>query len=342
MHFHTTAAAAIAGALLLASCATPGAAPTQQQDSPIVARVDGTAIRLQELDEFIKDELFAQQTRGGDPSRTHQIRSDALDRLIEQRAVEAAAARRGVDPEALVREEVEALGPVTNEEVMAFFAENRDRIGAPKLEDVAPRIRQHLEQERTHQAIVAIASRASVALELEPPRVEIGGEGPSLGPADAPVTIIEFSDFQCPYCRRARPLVAALAARYPNEVRFVYRHLPLESIHPRARPAAEAAACAQDQGLFWEYHDVLFENPEALGDVDLRRYAQELGADTAQFNDCLSTRQHAAEIDADVAAAASIGVSGTPAFVVNGILVFGLQTEEELDRLIRAELARTL
>jgi protein-disulfide isomerase len=114
----------------------------------------------------------------------------------------------------------------------------------------------------------------------------------------------------------------------------------LDSLHPRARAAAEASACAADQGLFWEYHDRIFANPRASGDEDLREHAREIGADGALFEACVENREHAAAVEADAAVAAELGVTGTPAFVVNGILLFGLQSEETLDRLIREELER--
>ena len=141
-----------------------------------------------------------------------------------------------------------------------------------------------------------------------------------------------------PYCQRAVPLLERVAAKYPEQVRIVYRHLPLEGLHPQARAGAEAAACAAAGGRFWEYHDLLFANPRALGDADLRRYAEEVGLDAKAFDACLSSRQHAAAIDADMREASAVGVTGTPAFVVNGIVLFGLQSEEALDKVIREEL----
>jgi protein-disulfide isomerase len=156
------------------------------------------------------------------------------------------------------------------------------------------------------------------------------------------VTIVEFSDFQCPYCKRAVPLVHQIAEKYPTEVRIVFRHLPLDAIHPRARAAAEAAACANAQGLFWEYHDRVFEDQNALSDEDLRGYAVDVSADEALFGTCVETREYAATVDADVAAANAIGITGTPAFVINGILLYGLQDEQAMDELIQSELERQI
>jgi protein-disulfide isomerase len=328
------ATAAAAFSLAFLACQSP--AP---DDSPNAAVLDGAVISVAALDAWIKDELFKQQA-GDDPSRLYQFRKNALDRLIERSVVEAEAERNGLGADAFVRQQVEANNPVTQADLVKFFAENRKRMGNPAFDDVSPRIREYLEGQRALQARQEMVARAAVSIELRPPRIEVESDGPSLGPEDAPVTIVEFSDFQCPFCRQASATVYSLVEKYPEEVRFVYRHLPLDGLHPRARAAAEASACAADQGLFWEYHDRLFANPQAFSDEDLRGHAREIGADGEVFDACAEQREHAARVEADTAAAAELGVTGTPAFVVNGILLYGLQSEDTFDQLIRDELER--
>src|SRR5690606_33679731 len=167
--------------------------------------------------------------------------------------------------------------------------------------------------------------RASAGFEslLEPPRFEITGEGPTRGPADAPITLVEFSDYQCPYCKSAEKVVAEVLERYPTQVRLVFRHFPLVNIHPQARGAAEAAACAAEQGKFWEYHAVLFENSPKLAVTDLRSYANRVELDRPAFDACVAEERHAAQIEADVEMGQQSGVAGTPAFNVNGLPVTG-------------------
>lgn len=337
MTHRPTVIAATACSLVLLACQSQSPAPA---DSPTAAVLDGAVISVAALDAWIKDELFKQQTGGGNPARTYQFRWGALDRLIERRVVEAEAERSGLDVDEFVRQEVEANNPVTRADLVKFFAENRERMGNPVFDDVSPQIQAYLEGLRAQEARQEMVARAAVTIELVPPRVEIESDGPPLGPEDAPVTIVEFGDFQCPFCRQASVTVHSLAEKYPEEVRIVYRHLPLEAIHPHARATAEASACAADQGLFWEYHDRIFANPQAFGDEDLREHAREIGADGEIFDACVEKREHAATVDADVAAAAELGITGTPAFVINGILLFGLQSEEMIDRLIRDELER--
>jgi protein-disulfide isomerase len=213
-------------------------------------------------------------------------------------------------------------------------------------DQVADRIRSFLDEQRTAEITADLRKRANVTLLLEPPRVTVAAEGPSLGPADAPVTIIEFSDFQCPYCGRASSTVKQIHERYPKQVRIVYRNLPLDSIHPHARPAAEAAACAHAQGRFWEFHDRVFANQRAITPPDLQRYAKEVGLDVAAYDQCVTERKFQALVDLDLKAAAAAASSagkrglGTPAFFVNGILLSGAKPASEFYQLIDAELAR--
>jgi protein-disulfide isomerase len=153
-----------------------------------------------------------------------------------------------------------------------------------------------------------------------PQEVNVDTEGrPAIGPEDAEVTIVEFIDYECPFCGEfARDTLPQIEREYGDEVRFVVRNLPLENIHPDARVAAEAAECAFEQGRFWAYHDVLFENQDALNVPDLKRYAREAGLDAASFDRCLDSADGAAAVQADVSDANEYGITSTPTFFVNG------------------------
>ena len=164
------------------------------------------------------------------------------------------------------------------------------------------------------------------------------GGAPSKGPANAPVTIIEFSDYECPFCKRAEPTVEQVVAAYPDKVRLVYRHYPLP-FHKSARPAAEAAACANAQGKFWEYHAKLFQNQNQLGADKLAAYADEVGLDKAKFSDCLAKKPYTAAIDKDLADGQKVGVNGTPAFFINGRMLSGAQPFDKFKEIIDDELA---
>lgn len=139
------------------------------------------------------------------------------------------------------------------------------------------------------------------------------------GPEGAPVTLVEYGDFECPYTRRARPVVERLGRDFGDRLRFAYRHFPLTQVHPHAQNAAEAAEAAASQGRFWEMHDMLFDNQRALEDEDLTRYAAELGLDTARFERELVEHAHAHRVNEDVGSGLKSGVRGTPTFFVNSL-----------------------
>jgi protein-disulfide isomerase len=171
-------------------------------------------------------------------------------------------------------------------------------------------------------------------------RYKIPTDGfPSLGPADAPITIVEFSDYQCPFCRRwHQDTYQPLLQLYPGKLRIVYRDFPLTSIHPNAFPAAEAAQCAGEQNAYWSYHDKLFGS-ENLGDDVYRQYAQELGLEMTTFEACLTSHKFQPAIQADSDFAISMGVNSTPTFFINGLAIIGAQPITAFKQLIDKELA---
>lgn len=318
-----------------------GAAETQSGDSAIVARIGDATITAEELDQWIKDDLFNRETAGGNGAKVFEVRSQALARMVQTRVFEAEAARRGTTEDELLAAEIEALGEVTDEEIDAFYQERIDQMSGLPIEQVSGRIGEYLKQQKGIEVIEKFVLAANAEILLQQPRVDIAADGPSKGPADAAVTIIEFSDFQCPYCSRALPVLEEVLNLYPNDVRVVYRHLPLDSIHPRARVAAEASLCADDQGKFWEYHDVLFANNRALEDEDLRGNAETVGLDVDAFLQCMTEERYAVKVEADLEAGRAVGLSGTPAFFVNGLLLSGARPVEDFVRLIDLELGRS-
>ena len=323
------------GTAWLAACAGGPGIP----ESPVVARVDGREIRLGDVDTRIRDELFAREF-DGDAAALNDARSQTLDSLIDEHLAARAAEEAGLDAEAWLARERAALPPIEDSEVAAFFEEHRERIPPGiELEDVAERIREHLETGRDGQILESLRAAAVIETALEPPRFEVAPLGPSRGPDEAPVTIVEFSDYQCPFCARAEPIVKELMRRNPQSVRLVLRHLPLE-MHPLARGAAEAAVCAEAQGRFWDYHDLLFTRTNQLQRDDLLAHAEETGLDLARFEACLQSDVTRERVDADVAAASVLGVGGTPAFFVNGIPLTGAQPVERFEALIADELRR--
>src|ERR687893_173577 len=154
---------------------------------------------------------------------------------------------------------------------------------------------------------------------LEP----VGTRDHARGPMDAPVTLVKYGDYECPYCGEAHPVLKELQERVGEQVRFVFRHFPLDSVHPRARRAAQAAEAAASQGRFWEMHDLLYERQDELGEEDLTRHAAELGLDLRRFEEDLANDHYAWRIEEDRLGGNRAGVRGTPAFFVNGVRYTG-------------------
>ena len=162
----------------------------------------------------------------------------------------------------------------------------------------------------------------------------------STGPADAPIVIVEFSDFQCPFCKRWHDQVYdSLMAAYPGKIRLVYRNLPLTQLHPQAMSAAEASLCAGEQDAYWQYHAKLFENSDALTDDIFSTLATDLGLDLAAFETCMSEHRYQDEIQADMDFALNMGVQSTPTFFINGLAVVGAQPLTTFTQVIDKELA---
>ncbi len=163
---------------------------------------------------------------------------------------------------------------------------------------------------------------------------------PSMGPANAPITIVEFSDYQCPYCRKWHEEVFhRLMQDYQGKVRFVYRDFPLTGLHPEAEGAAEAAYCAGDQGNYWQYHDLLFSGQAELGMSGFDQYARSLNLDLTKFDDCMNTHRYQATVQANYNFAANLGIQSTPTFFINGLAIVGAQSYDVFKQVIDMELA---
>ena len=237
---------------------------------------------------------------------------------------------------------------VTQAEVNTFIAQNRARLPKADETDLRQRVAQYLEQQHASQQresfIAGLRAGAQVRVylkEAEPVRVKVDPSvGPALGSPQAPVTIVEFSDFQCPFCRSVVPTLKQLLAKYPDRVRLVFRDFPIPSLHPDAPLAHEAARCAAEQGQFWAYHDLLFERTN-LNAAALKQYAADLKLDEKKFAECLDSGRSRAAVSADVEEGSRLGVSGTPTFFINGTPLVGNVPAADFQRAIERELART-
>ncbi len=359
----------LVAALLLAVAASPVLAkkdkkkaeepaagqPAAQQSAPaapgVVAYVGDEAISEAELDKQIADSLaglkaqekaFKMQLR----QREFDLRSQGLEQMIVEKLEKKEAAARGIQMADLLKAEIDdKAGQPTKEELDKFFEQNKARMGGKTREQAGPDIERYLRQQklaaRRADFTKELMDKAKVRVLLEPLRVQvpIAAGTPSRGPENAPVTFVEFSDFQCPYCKRAEPIVQGLLAEYKDNVRFVYCDYPL-AMHQRAKPASLAARCAEDQKKYWEFHQNLMNVAGDLSDDDLKKRAGAVGLDAAAFSACYDGKKHEAEVQSSFERGTELGVTGTPTFFVNGRMLVGARPVDEFRDVIDDELVR--
>ena len=309
------------------------------QVSPTLALVGDEPVTEAEVDALVGPQLAELR------QKTFQLRSQGLDELIAQRLAEREAKRRGITLAALVKIEVEDKAVVTDADLKALYEANKARFTgqseAEAMKQVEPAVRQQKRRERQTAFVRELRAAARVTVLLEPMRAELHlpAGAPARGSLKAPVTIVEFSDFQCPYCVRAQPTLKRVRETYGEKVRFVFVDFPLD-IHPQAKKAHEAAACANEQGKFWPMYDRLFTSEGKFQVADLKGYAGETGLDAAAFATCLDSGRHGDASERGVAEGARNGVTGTPAFFINGRMVVGAQPYEAFAQIIDDELDR--
>ena len=262
---------------------------------------------------------------------------------MNQKVQEAEAKKKGIAVGELLEQEVDAkVAEPTQAEVMAACQSQKDTLHRP-FEEVKMQLQQELKQAKLQVAgqeyLEHLREQAGVSILLRPPRVDVGYDRARLrGSPQAPVIIVEFADFQCPFCRQAEPTLENLVAKYEGRVSLAYRDFPLRRIHAQAQLAAEASRCAGEQGKFWEYHDLLFASPDKLNRDGLVEHARSLKLDEKQFDSCLSSGKYRAAIEEDVQEGIRAGVDGTPSFFINGTFLSGAQPTATFDGLIQAEL----
>ena len=310
---------------------TVGTTPTSAESQVVVAMIGKDAITMADLDKAAGREIF-------------ELRERTLDNMISERVVKAVAAKSGMSEDDFLKKQVEAKVPtVSVEEAKKFFEENKARLppqlASQEFDAVKDTIVQGVTSQRRREAmgsiIEDIKSQAGVKVMLHAPKVQVATDGPAKGPKTAKVTIVEFSDFQCPYCSRGKKVMEEVVAKYGDKVRLVFRDFPLD-FHDKAQKAAEAGQCANDQGKFWAMHDWMFDNQQTLDIPALKGAAKTMGMDSTAFDSCLDSGKHAALVKKNTKDGQEAGVRGTPAFFVNGVFLSGALPFEkfktEIDR----------
>jgi protein-disulfide isomerase len=311
-----------------------------------VAKIDGQVVTAGELDETLKKDLRRMELDYLE--KRYQTRRQGLDQLIAQRLVERKAKAEKLSPEELLKREVADKIPEPNSSEVQQVYDRAKASGRPlpPFDQVKGEIAKFIKSQKGEDAIRGYHDKLRAEAQVEttfpayrPPRIEVAAEGPSKGASGAPITIVEFSDFQCPFCSRVEPTVDRVMEDYKGKVRLFFRDFPLP-FHEKAPKAHEAALCANDQGKYWEMHKKLFANQQALDVEQLKGYAKDLQLDGAKFDKCLDSGSKAATVEAHKKAGEEAGVTGTPAFFINGRMISGAQPYEQFKELIDAELAQ--
>lgn len=328
------AASAPAASGQAAAPAAKPAAPAAASD--VLATVGSVTITRAQVEENVSSELAEVE------SARYKILRGGVDELVATSLFEQEATARGVSVEELQQTEVlDKVAAPGDDEVRKLYDDNQEQLQGQSFEDVRERLVEFLKgrgaQARYTAYVAELKKKYPTKIALRPPTVEVGlGDIPPLGPADAAVTIVEFSDYECPFCKRAEASIAEVKKVYGDKVRLAYRHYPLP-FHANARPAAQASLCANEQGKFWPYHDKVMAATD-LSAANLQQIASDVGLDRKQFDDCVAAGKYADQIDKDLAAGQAAGVNGTPAFFINGRMLDGAQPFEKFQEIIDEEL----
>ncbi len=302
--------------------------------------MDGTPITRGELEKHVRNRLARLR------QEEYEIRHQALEEMIGDQLVEKEAKARGISSAELLKDEVERqLNGPSPAEVETLYNQNRGRFSGRTKEQAVAEIQQALRERelgvRREAFQALLRAKAKIRVHLEAPRQEmpVSASAPALGPPEAPVTIVEFTDYQCPYCHRAQTTIEKVLSRYAGKVQFVHRDFPLEG-HSQAFPAARAARCAGEQGRFWDYHRNLMTLPGDLSETDLAARAASLKLNPGAFSTCLASDRYDASIRESVDAGLKAGVTGTPAYFINGRVITGTRPFEQFREVIDAELGQ--
>lgn len=319
--------------------------PADQEDPDVLARVGDEVITTENLGVAVASRVLELE------KEIYRVKREQLDQMVAERMFKREAEQQGISLEDYVnRKLAEIQVQVTDQEIEAYHQENlaRWRDWKGTMEDLRARIRTYLEQQKRYGELMkhanSLESKYGVTVYMREPTVRVSKvniEGNhALGPPDAPVTVVEFSDYQCPACRSGHSVVLNLREAYKGKLRWVFKDFPLRR-HRDAAAAAEAARCAGDQNKFWEYQDVLYGSQEDFTPEKLEQFAKQLGLNTDVFRQCVQGGKFKPHVENDVVEAKRIGVDRTPSFIVNGKLTTGAPAFEEFKKIIDGELRKS-
>jgi protein-disulfide isomerase len=324
----------VCAALILAA---PFRLPAQDSPKPL-ATVAGQPIYEQDLMSVAGPNLLELH------KQEFKAKNDALDSLIRKKLIEVEAKKKGLSTAELLKQEVDSkLAEPSDDEAKSYYLAVKDQTTLP-FDQIKLQVKQLLKNSEIQQArekyADSLRDKAEVSILLQPPVVQVGYDSARVkGNTDAPITIVEFADFQCPYCGKVQLALNDVLGKYKGKVKLAYRDFPLSQIHQHAEMAAEASRCALTQGKYWEMHDAMFADQSKLDEAALVKTAAGLGMDQNSFASCLKSGKYKAVVQQDLEAGSQAGVNATPTFFINGEFLSGAQSDADFTKIIDRQLS---
>lgn len=299
---------------------------TEAQMPSVLATIGDERVTMDDVRGRVGDEL--EQLDAQYARAKSKIVESALQAILRERILGAEAKKKGKTVDELVALEAGGSLEPSEIDIATWYKENPDKVAGRPMDQIRTQVADLLRQRKRTDAEKKLEQRLDqerkVAIQFQPYRLVFNNDGaPSLGKQGAPVTVTEFSDFQCPFCKQFAPNMRQLEKQFGNNVYIVYRQYPIPSLHPFAIKAAEASLCANEQGKFWELHDIMFADQQKLSVSDLKETARRSGMDGKKFDSCLDTGRYTERVQNDMKEGSKAGVTGTPAVFVNGVEVPG-------------------
>ncbi len=313
------------------------------KDSPkpgVLAKIGGEEITEETLVGDDKLDFFELK------KKEYELKMERLNKLLVDKLIGAEAKKAGMPLEEYMDKKVTQGEMKISDKDYNKFVKDKHIPDAQITPQIKERIQAYMKTQKKQEMVEAYVAKLTKNSPIEvyfaKPRMQVNvevGNSPFFGKSNAPVTIVEFSDFQCPYCGKAAETVTEIKKKYGNKVKIAFKHFPLP-MHKDAKPASEAAMCVNEQGTekFWKFHDKLFKNQDKLDTASLEKFAKESGADTKKFDDCVGTKKFKMQVEKDLEYGEKIGVKSTPTFFVNGQLISGALPIDSFSEIIDEEL----
>jgi protein-disulfide isomerase len=342
----TVTLGAIVGLIIIAACtdqqakAKPNIVVKDPPRPGVVAKINGEDITEEQLIGDDKLDFFDLK------KREYDLKMERLNKLMEEKFIGAEAKKAGMSTQDYINKKISGGDIKISDKDYKKFVADKHIPEAQINDQVKERIYSYLKEMKKQELVQAYIAKATknnpVEVYFAKPKMQVNvdpGNAPMWGDKDAKVTVVEFSDFQCPFCSRAAETVTELKKKYKGKIKLYFKMFPLP-MHKDARPAAEAGLCVNDQGTdkFWKFHDIAFKSQDKLDAADLSKYAKEAGADQKKFDECVASGKFKDAVAQDMAYGEKVGVRSTPTFFINGQLVSGAVPIENFSEIIDDEL----